>query len=163
MEIWKSIEGYEGCEVSNFGNVRSRYGKPFKQFLNSRGYYRVSLGTQRLHLVHRLVAKAFVDNPNGYPIVNHKDEDKTNNRADNLEWCTYKYNSNYGDTPRRSSEKQRMPVIQILPSGEEVEWESLRAVERELGYSHNSISKCAKGYQKKAHGYEWKFKEDVPL
>ena len=163
MEIWKPVKDFEGCEVSNLGNVRNRYGKPFKQFLNSRGYYRVSLGTPRLHLVHRLVAKAFVDNPNGYPIVNHKDEDKTNNCANNLEWCTHKYNSNYGDTPQRCSEKQRMPVIQILPNGEEVEWESLRAVERELGFSHSSISKCAKGYQKKAYGFKWKFKEGAPI
>lgn len=163
MEVWKPIEGYEGCEVSNLGNVRNKNGKLFKQFLNSKGYYRVSLGTQRLQLVHRLVAKAFVDNPNDYPIVNHKDEDKTNNCADNLEWCTYKYNSNYGDAPTKSSQKSRRPVVQVLPSGELVFWESLRAVERELGYSHNNISNVCKGYYKKAYGCRWYFNKGATI
>lgn len=158
-EIWKPIEGFEGCEVSNLGNVRNKYGKPFKQFLNSKGYYRVSLGTKRLHLVHRLVAKAFIENPNGYPIVNHKDENRTNNNVSNLEWCTHKYNSNYGTAPFRSSQKQRKPVVQILPTGERIYWESLRAVERELGYPHNNISLACRGRYKKAYGCLWEYTE----
>lgn len=160
MEIWKPIEGFEGCEVSNLGNVRNKNGKHFKQFLNSKGYYRVSLGTNRLHLVHRLVAKAFVENPKEYPVVNHKDEDKTNNCASNLEWCTYKYNINYGTTPKRCSEKlKRKPVVQILPTGERVYWESLRAIERELGFAHNNISKACRGRYKKAYGCKWEYLE----
>lgn len=156
MEKWKTINGFEGYEVSNYGNVRSSR-KPLKQSKNGKGYYRVWLPDNKLHFVHRLVAEAFVENPNGYPIINHKDESKTNNRADNLEWCTYRYNSNYGSTPRRSSERQRIPVVQILPNGEEVRWESLREVERELGYNHNNISKACKGYYKKAYGCKWRY------
>ena len=156
MEIWKEIEGFKGYEVSNCGNVRSQR-KALKQHKNGRGYYRVWLPDGKFHLVHRLVATAFVDNPGGHPIVNHKDETKTNNCADNLEWCTHKYNSNYKDAPQRCSEKQRMPVVQTLKNGEEIRWESLRAVERALGYSHNNISKVCKGYYKTAYGYQWRF------
>ena len=151
MEIWKKIKGKEDYEVSNYGRVRSKW-RVLKPSLNGKGYYRVSLGARNFKFVHRLVAEAFVDNPNGYPIINHKDENKTNNYASNLEWCTHKYNSNYGTTPIRCSEKQRMPVIQILPNGERVKWESLRAVERELGYNHANISKVCKGYYKSAYG-----------
>lgn len=156
MEIWKDIESFDGYKVSNLGNVKSP-NKMLGKFKNGRGYYRVALPDGRLHFIHRLVAKAFIENPNEYPIVNHKDEDKTNNRADNLEWCTYKYNSNYRDTARRCAEKKRMPVVQILPNGEEVHWESLRAVERELGFLHTDISNACKGRYKKAYGYEWRF------
>lgn len=158
MENWKPIEGFEGYEVSDQGNVRSPR-KTLKQFPNGRGYPRVAFA-HKFWLVHRLVATAFVDNPNGYPIVNHKDESKTNNRADNLEWCTYKYNSNYGNAPFRSSEKARMPVIQTLPNGEEIRWDSLRAIERELGFNHRNISQACKGYYKKAYGYKWRFEEE---
>lgn len=156
MEIWKDVSGFIGYKVSNFGNVKSP-NKVLGQHKNGRGYYRVWLPDNKLHFVHRLVAEAFVDNPNGYPIINHKDEDKTNNRADNLEWCSHKYNSNYGDTPHRCSEKSRKPVIQILPNGETIRWESLRAIERELGFGHNNISRACKGYHRKAYGYEWRF------
>ena len=160
MEKWKPIKDHDGYEVSSYGNVRNPHKRELKKFLNNTGYYRVSLGTERLHFVHRLVAQAFVDNPNGYPIVNHKDENKTNNNVENLEWCTYKYNSNYGNTPQRCSEKQRMPVVQVLPNGECVLWESLRAVERELGYNHSNISKVCKGYYKTAYGCHWHFSEE---
>ncbi len=159
MENWKTIKGFEDYQVSDHGRVRSKW-RILKPYLNGRGYYRVALGNGNHCFVHRLVAEAFVDNPNGYPIINHKDEVKTNNHASNLEWCTHKYNSNYGDTPTRSSEKLRMPVIQVLPNGEQVRWESLRAVERELGYSHGNISKVCKGYYKSAYGCRWYFDKD---
>ena len=161
MEQWKSVEGHDGYEVSNYGNVRGPR-KTLTKFPNSKGYYRVAIDN-KLCLVHRLVAKAFVDNPHGYPIVNHKDENKTNNHASNLEWCTHKYNSNYGNTPQRCSEKQRHPVVQVLPNGECVFWESLRAIERELGYSHGNISKACKGYYKKAYGCRWYFNEEITI
>ena len=156
MEIWKDIIGFEGYKVSNLGNVKSP-NKMLGMFKNGRGYLRVYLPDGKLHFVHRLVAEAFIDNPCGYPIINHKDEDKTNNQADNLEWCTHKYNSNYGDAPCKSSQKSRKPVIQILPNGETIRWESLREAERETGFAHHNISMACKGYYKKAYGYEWRF------
>ena len=106
-EIWKPIEGYEfSYEVSNLGRVRSiphidslariRHGMVLKPCFDSKGnYLHVSIGGKSRD-IHRLVAKAFLENPNNYEEVNHKDEDKTNNCVDNLEWCTHKYNNTYG-------------------------------------------------------------------
>ena len=110
QEIWKTIEEFPNYEVSNLGNVRSiahkdRWGrmkggqllKP--QFDGRKCYLHVGLfkdGKVTIRNVHRLVAITFIDNPHGYPEINHIDEDKTNNAVNNLEWCTHKYNSNYG-------------------------------------------------------------------
>ena len=110
MEIWKDIKNFEGLyQVSNLGRVKSLPRTINKRkckeiiktaTLSNKGYYRLSLcknGTTKYYAIHRLVAEAFVPNPNNFPIVNHKDTNRTNNNANNLEWCTYKYNSNYGN------------------------------------------------------------------
>lgn len=116
-EIWKDIEGYEGCyQVSNFGNVKSlnymHTGKEqiLKLKTKKSGYLQVNLckdGKIKTYTIHRLVAKAFVENPDNLPQVNHIDEDKTNNRFDNLEWCDQKYNNNYGTHNIRVTESRR--------------------------------------------------------
>lgn len=108
-EEWKTIEDFPNYEVSNMGNVRSKVHKDakgrmkggvvLKPSFDSRGnYLHVNLvkdGKAHPKNIHRLVATAFVENPDSYPEVNHMDECKTNNAADNLEWCTHKYNNNY--------------------------------------------------------------------
>lgn len=114
-EIWVSVRGYIGLyQVSNFGRVMSlNYDKTgkiklLKLVLNAQGYYQVCLhknGVQKIKKVHRLVAEAFIPNPKHLPSINHKDEDKTNNRLSNLEWCTVKYNTNYGTCQERKKEK----------------------------------------------------------
>lgn len=101
MEEWKNIIGYEGLyEVSDKGNVRNvRRNTLLKLSKNNYGYIQVYLYKNSIRTglkVHRLVAQAFIPNPDNLPEVNHLDEDKTNNRVDNLEWCTHKYNVNYG-------------------------------------------------------------------
>ena len=112
-EIWKPIKGFVGYyEISNFGNVRSvkRYvrirrgvrivqSRNKEQFLSPKGYLLVALFKEqkcKKLFVHRLVAFAFVPNPKNLPFINHKNEIKTDNRVENLEWCTAEYNDNYG-------------------------------------------------------------------
>lgn len=125
MEEWKSIPGYEGLyEVSSYGRVRSleisyvrkdgrMYHKPeiiLSPKNNGKGYFTVCLyknKTHKYYLIHRLVALTFIPNPDNLPCVNHKDEDKTNNRVDNLEWCTVKYNSNYKGVLKRRSQRMK--------------------------------------------------------
>ena len=113
-EEWRDIKGYEGkYQVSNLGRVKSlNYNKTgvegYIAAENSRGYLRVGLskkGKRKMFSVHRLVAETFIPNPNNYSQVNHKDENKQNNKVDNLEWCTPKYNSNYGTHNKKISEK----------------------------------------------------------
>lgn len=111
-EIWKDVVGYEGLYfVSNMGNLKNKNGQPIKSQVVKRpntNYERVSLykdGKYQSFGVHRLVAMAFTPNPNGYPIVNHKDENGMNNSVDNLEWCTLTYNVNYGTARQRQREK----------------------------------------------------------
>lgn len=115
-EVWKDIEGYEGLyQVSNTGQVKSlNYNqtgeiKVLKQG-NAKGYKRVGLfknGKTKQYSVHRLVALAFISNPDDLPMVNHKDEDKTNNNVNNLEWCTHEYNMSYGTRNERISKKHK--------------------------------------------------------
>lgn len=109
MEEWRAVPGYEGLyEVSNTGNVKSLIkNNIIKSFINKKGYRLVSLsknGIIKKFSVHRLAAQAFIPNPDNLPMVNHKDEDKTNNSVDNLEWCDAKYNNNYGTANIRRSE-----------------------------------------------------------
>ena len=129
-EVWKDIPMYAGIyEVSNLGQVRSKItGAIAKCGFNHKGYLRAYLylnGRVKKEFIHRLVALTFIPNPNGYPYVNHKDECKTNNRVDNLEWCTAEYNNNYGDHNNRVSATLGTPV--------EVD-----------GKLFTSITKCAK-------------------
>lgn len=110
-EVWKDIVGYEGkYQVSNLGRVKSLNYKQtnseriLKENTDKKGYKRAHLfkNGKGVHIsIHRLVAEAFIPNPNNYPQVNHKDENKANNNMENLEWCTNEYNHNYGTRNKR--------------------------------------------------------------
>lgn len=167
-EIWKDIEGYEGrYMVSNLGRVKSmKYRHHNKVEILKEdfkfGYKRVCLfnkdGKRKRMRVHRIVAKAFVPNPNNYSIINHKDENKENNRADNLEWCTQKYNINYGTRTERASAKIRKSIIQMNKDNKVIkQYSSIAEVERELKFNRSNIIACAKGRINYAYGYKWKY------
>lgn len=165
-EIWKDIEGYEGLyQVSNLGRVKSlgNGGSNSKERilkqLNKNGYFGVCLckeGKPKGFDIHRLVASEFIPNPDNLPMVNHKDECKTNNRVDNLEWCSAKYNNNYGTRIQRITEKKSKQVL-CVETGKT--YPSLRQAERELGISHNNISAVCLGKYKTCGGFHWRYTE----
>lgn len=174
MEVFKDIKGYEGLyQISNYGRVKSlNYNNTGKERIlipgkGRSGYLQVKLckkGKQKNHLVHRLVAQAFMPNPDNLPEVNHINEVKTDNRVENLEFCDRKYNTNYGTGIQRKAEKQingklSKTVYQYSLNGVLVaEYPSTNEVERQLGYSHGNISKCCNGEYKQVYGYIWKYK-----
>lgn len=121
MEIWKEIPGSGGkYQISNYGNVYSLINNvQLKGVNNGNGYLRVKLN-ERLFYIHRLVAMAFIPNPKGYKEINHKDENKLNNNADNLEWCSHKYNMIFGTRNKRAIDNTKKSVIQYTMSGKYV-------------------------------------------
>ena len=174
-EIWKPVVGYESIfEVSNFGNVRrlerkatagtGNYSRPahtLKARKNNNGYYLVDLwvNNKRLQkLVHRIVAEAFIPNPDNKPEVNHKDENPENCRADNLEWCDRTYNMNYGSVGKRIGKANGKPVRQYDKLGQLVmEYASIMEAHRQTGISQGSIGDCLHERRKTAGGYTWQY------
>lgn len=162
-EIWKDIPNYENLyQISNMGRVRSLHNRyKDKTYLkpceNSKGYSSVSLckdHTQKAVNIHRLVAEAFIPNPDNLPCVNHKDEDKTNNNVDNLEWCSYQYNNVYGNRLTKSATSRGIPV-RCIETG--AIYQSGCAAQRETGVYQTGISMCCLGKAKTAGGFHWEF------
>lgn len=160
-EVWKPIVGYEGhYEVSNLGRVRSverrtrfvsKNGKECTRRVRERIIHgtehctqhritvMLSKGSEKKRVaVHRLVAMAFCENPNGYTEINHIDENPRNNRADNLEWCTRHYNMHYGTIKERVYDKNRKPIIAVDANGDTIRFSSFKVAER-LGFQRSSI------------------------
>lgn len=155
MEIWRDIEGYEGLyQVSNYGKVKNvNTNKILKQFLTDKGYCKVSLsncGNEKHLRVHRLVAEAFISNPDNLPQINHKDEDKTNNRVENLEWCDCKYNINYGTRLERISKR-----VLCIETG--IIYNSINEAARQTGIFNSSICNVCNGKRKSAGKYHWEY------
>ena len=168
-EAWADIKGYEGLyQVSTLVRIKSlpRRGTYSEVHIlkvsdDGKGYLQVGLcknSIYKSHKVHRLVAEAFIANPDNLPEVNHKDENKSNCHVSNLEWCDRSYNVNYGS---RTSKTQK-PVIQLTKSGEILTtYESLSKVKETLKISNiSNISAVCKGKRKTAYGYRWKFREE---
>lgn len=158
----KDVVGYEGLYgITPEGEVYSYKRKKFlKPRDNKKGYLQVGLckdGKEKNHLIHRLVAEAYIPNPENLPMINHKDENKSNNCLQNLEWCDNKYNCNYGTRNERKSDKLKKTVIQYDLDGNFIkEWKSATDVGREVRFG---IYQCVNGKRKTAFGYIWKYKE----
>lgn len=188
MEQWKAIPGYEGLyEVSNTGKVRSltRYKRELNRHLHKQGYEYVQLTKDhetKNKLVHRLVAMAYINNPNNYPQVNHIDEDKTNNNVNNLEWCTAKYNMNYGKGAKarhikidyskpifkenavKNGKKTSRAIVQFTKDGVFVaRYDSAKEAMRKLGVKNAHITEVAKGKRPSANGFVWRYERSEDL
>ena len=173
------IKGFEGYQITDDGRVWSKITKKWlKDRKSGSGYYNVALrknGATYEKEVHRLVAEAFINNPNWLPIVNHKDENKTNNNVENLEWCSAKYNFNYGTCKQRISISVKKNTIfktnnpnppkkvsQYDLDGNLVnEYPSMHEAATKCGISQPAISIHIKN-QKPLFGYIWKYKNDQP-
>ena len=185
LEVWRPVCGYEEIyEVSNLGRVkRLAYDKPVcggsSQHCEERiltlqprkhGYQAVVLSKNskvKSFLVHRLVASAFIPNPENLPQVNHKDENPSNNCVNNLEWCNQKYNSNYGTSKERIASKLKngvlsKPVEQYDKEGNFIcEYPSAIEASRTLDLNVSGIITCCNGSKRYSHcgGYQWRYKE----
>ena len=167
MEHWKTIKIAPLYEVSTEGRIR-RNRKIIKPQKRSHGYLSVCLydgvGGRRSESIHRLVALAFIPNPNNFTDVNHKDEDKQNNRVNNLEWMSHKDNTNYGTTQHRKSllltnGVRSRAVAQYTLSGKLVRvFPSIAEADR-CGYARGNVCRCAKGHKNYSHayGYYWRY------
>lgn len=188
-EIWKTIEGYSFYKVSNFGLVKSlsrkvRWShhkktglknieeKILKPIKTSIGYSQCTLkndnGELKSFHIHRLVAKAFINNPNNKPQVNHIDGNKLNNRLENLEWCTYSENSLHaynvlGITPSgfgrfgRESNKARVVIQKTLDGKFIKKWYCASDAVREQGFDSGGITNACRKKYKQHKGYKWEY------
>lgn len=202
MEIWKDIIGYEGLyQVSNMGRVKSlerndycchhRTEKILKERnRNKKGYKMVALykGNKKEFSIHRLVAQAFIPNPENKPCIDHIDTNPSNNRVENLRWVTAKENQNnpltikkqrlanignknpmYGKCSKLNHKSK--PILQFTLDGKLVrKWDSAMDVKRELGFNQRNISSCCRGERKTANNYKWHYhykgiwlKNHIPL
>lgn len=173
FEFWQDIPGYEGYyEDSTYGRIRT---VP-RQIWNGRGYYTISPtiknpsfnrgylqikfskdNTDKMFQVHRIIALTFIPNFNKFPCINHKDENKSNNRVENLEWCTVDYNNKYNGRYDRVTKKISKRVQQIDKGIVIAEYPSCAEAARELKVHRCHIAECARGIRASYAGYEWKY------
>lgn len=168
MEKWLPIRDFPNYMVSDLGRVKSierdyKYGfhKDIILRQNDRkGYKGVTLfkdGKRYYKAVHRLVGEAFIPNPYKLPIINHKNEIKSDNRTDNLEWCTRIYNARYGNSRKKISIRVSRKVEQMSKDGTVIKiWDSMTKASKETGAQISEISKSCKNNKYSAGGFKWR-------
>lgn len=172
---YKNIQNYPGYQITSDGRVWSEKSQKFlKPKLRKDGYLNYTLshqGKTKTFFAHRLVAIAFIPNPNNLPCINHKDQNPLNNNVDNLEWCDYSYNNNFGShnqkmaqTKRKTGSTGKAVIMCDKKTGQEIkEFISASEAARYCGHEGvvNGILRCAKNEKnyKTSFGYKWKFKE----
>lgn len=159
-EIWKTLLEYDGFyQISNYGNIKSFYNneeKLLKKNIDRYGYeyvelYNTTNKSRKKYKIHRLVAQYFCDGYFENAVVNHKDENKLNNKSDNLEWCDIKHNNSYGIKVKQIIQyDKQMNCIQ--------EWDSAMSASQDLNIDASAITKCCRGKKKTYKGYIWKYK-----
>lgn len=163
MELWKNIDNFPNYQISNYGRVKNIDGRILKPSKDKNGYLMVNMLTNtgyKTKRIHRLVAEAFIPNLNNYKEVNHIDENKENNCFSNLEWCSHKYNSNYGTRNKRISNNMNKKIGQYDMNNNLVKiYESIKEANRQTGISNAGISYSANNIRKNAGGYIWHFIE----
>lgn len=165
----KPIPNYEGYFATEDGHIFStRRNRFLAETVNRDGYKRVTI-KNNCRSVHRLVAMAYIPNPNDYPCINHKDEDKLNNSVENLEWCTYQYNNSYGkgQPTKKAIEAKSKPVVQLSLDGRYIgRYKSAAEAERRCGAKcpvGSNVATVCRGKRKDAktaYGYKWMFEKD---
>ena len=185
IEIWKDVENYEGLyQVSNLGRIKSLERDVYCQNgivhrikekilvpgLNNKGYQYVGLsknGKRKDMTIHRLVAMAFIPNPENKSQINHRDEVKNNNVVENLEWCTAQYNNNYGTRTARAVQNHKYPKFGNHPRAKAVfcvelnkKFDCIASAQEELGICRMSIGKACRGERNTAGGFHWKYAND---
>lgn len=163
FETFVKIDGFEKYEVSNLGKVRNmKSGRVLKPYLNRNGYLGHCLCENnkiKYLYLHRIIAIAFIDNPEEKTCVNHIDENKLNNDLSNLEWCTVRENNIYGTRIKRIAEKHFEKVIQLDLNDNILNvFKSMKQAEQETGVFASNISSCCNGKIKSAGGYKWRKK-----
>lgn len=153
-ETWKEIKDYVGLYwISNLGNVKNRHGRILKPEIRS-SYYSVDLcknGIRKKYRIHRLVAEAFVSNPDSLPIINHKDENRLNNEANNLEWCDNTYNSQYPNN------------LSVYCFDLDLHFRSAGEASVHTGICRSSIVKACRGQLSQAGGKLWCYSKDKDI
>lgn len=171
-EVWKKIKNFDKYQISYLGNIRrynkaSSYDKRIPEYTYlkpqkiKRGYMQVVLyknSKPYKRSIHRLVAEAFIPNPENKPQVNHKDENPSNNCVNNLEWCDNWYNTHYGNHIENVRKKHLKTINQYdINSVLIKKWESIINASEKLNIDSSSITKVCKGKRKSAGGYIWKY------
>ena len=168
MEIWKNIENYPDYMVSNLGRVKSiKFGKEklLKHSKDKYGYFKVLLsknGKSKNLKIHRLVAKAFIPNPDNKEFIDHINTNKTDNRVENLRWCTCKENQNNPNTlnniDKANKRRCNKPILQFTLDNCFVKlWVSASEIEKKLGFDHSMISRCCLNKVVRCYGYKWQY------